>query len=52
MIIHGREKSYEVIIYEWSSLKVMLIITMQYPLGVPPNLRTNIDYTFILWNLI
>lgn len=28
--------------------KVMLIITMQYPLGVPPNLRTNIDYTFIL----
>ena len=21
---------------------------MQYPLGVPPNLRTNIDYTFIL----
>ena len=28
--------------------KVMLVITMQYPLGVPPNLRTNIDYTFIL----
>ena len=28
--------------------KIMLIITMQYPLGVPPNLRTNIDYTFIL----
>jgi hypothetical protein len=26
----------------------MLVITMQYPLGVPPNLRTNIDYTFIL----
>ena len=28
--------------------KIMLIITMQYPLGVPPNLRTNIDYVFIL----
>ena len=28
--------------------KVMLIITMQYPLGIPPNLRTNIDYVFIL----
>lgn len=28
--------------------KVMLIITMQYPLGVPPALRTNIDYVFIL----
>ena len=28
--------------------KIMTVITMQYPLGVPPNLRTNIDYTFIL----
>jgi hypothetical protein len=28
--------------------KVFLIITMQYPLGIPPNLRTNIDYVFIL----
>lgn len=28
--------------------KIMLIITMQYPLGVPPNLRTNIDFVFIL----
>ena len=28
--------------------KVLLLITMQYPLGIPPNLRTNIDYVFIL----
>jgi len=28
--------------------KIMMIITMQYPLGIPPNLRTNIDYVFIL----
>jgi hypothetical protein len=28
--------------------KIMMIITMQYPLGVPPTLRTNIDYVFIL----
>ena len=28
--------------------KVMLVITMQYPLGIPPNLRTNTDYVFIL----
>ena len=28
--------------------KIMLIITMQYPLGIPPSLRTNIDYVFIL----
>ena len=28
--------------------KIMLVVTMQYPLGIPPNLRTNIDYVFIL----
>ena len=28
--------------------KVMLIILSKYPLGIPPNLRTNIDYVFIL----
>jgi hypothetical protein len=28
--------------------KVMLIICMQYALGITPNLRTNIDYVFIL----
>jgi len=28
--------------------KIMLVITMQYPLGIPPNLRTNIDFVFIL----
>jgi len=28
--------------------KVMLVITMQYPLGIPPSMRTNIDYVFIL----
>ena len=28
--------------------KMMFIITMQYALGIPPNLRTNIDYVFIL----
>jgi hypothetical protein len=29
-------------------LKVFFIITMQYPLGIQPALRTNVDYTFIL----
>ena len=28
--------------------KIMLVITMQYPLGIPPTLRTNIDFVFIL----
>ena len=27
---------------------MMFIITMQYALGIPPNLRTNVDYVFIL----
>ena len=29
-------------------LKLFFILSMQYPLGIPPNLRTNIDYIFIL----
>ena len=28
--------------------KSLFIITMQYALGIPPNLRTNIDYIFLL----
>jgi len=28
--------------------KSMFIITMQYALGIPPSLRTNIDYVFLL----
>ena len=28
--------------------KILFLITMQYPLGIPPNLRSNIDYVFIL----
>jgi len=28
--------------------KIMFMITMQFALGIPPNLRTNIDYVFIL----
>lgn len=26
---------------------LMFLITMQYPLGIPPELRTNVDYVFI-----
>lgn len=28
--------------------KILFLITMQYALGIPPNLRTNVDYVFIL----
>lgn len=28
--------------------KILFLITMQYSMGIPPNLRTNVDYVFIL----
>ena len=28
--------------------KILFVITMQYALGIPPNLRTNVDFVFIL----
>ena len=43
-----RDKLMRLLFMNGRHWKVMLVITMQYPLGVPPNLRTNIDYTFIL----
>lgn len=30
--------------------KLLFILTMQAPMGIPPDLRTNIDFTFILKN--
>ena len=30
--------------------KIFLLITMQYPLGIPPSLRANVDYVFIMRN--
>jgi len=44
----SRDKLMRLLFMNGRHWKIMLIITMQYPLGVPPNLRTNIDYTFIL----
>ena len=43
-----RDKMMRLLFMNGRHWKVFLIITMQYPLGVPPNLRTNIDYVFIL----
>ena len=43
-----RDKVMRLLFMNGRHWKIMLIITMQYPLGVPPNLRTNIDYVFIL----
>ena len=43
-----RDKFMRLLFMNGRHWKIMLIITMQYPLGIPPNLRTNIDYVFIL----
>ena len=44
----ARDKVMRCLFLNGRHLKVMLLITMQYPLGIPPMLRTNIDFTFIL----
>ena len=44
----ARDKLMRLLFMNGRHWKIMLVITMQYPLGVPPNLRTNIDYVFIL----
>ena len=44
----SRDKVMRLLFMNGRHWKIMLIITMQYPLGIPPNLRTNIDYVFIL----
>ena len=43
-----RDKLMRMLFMNGRHWKIMLVITMQYPLGIPPNLRTNIDYVFIL----
>ena len=44
----ARDKVMRLLFMNGRHWKIMLVITMQYPLGIPPNLRTNIDYVFIL----
>ena len=44
----SRDKLMRLLFMNGRHWKVMLIITMQYPLGIPQTLRTNIDYVFIL----
>jgi hypothetical protein len=43
-----RDKMMRLMFMNGRHWKIMLLITMQYPLGIPPSLRTNIDYVFIL----
>jgi hypothetical protein len=43
-----RDKNILYLFMNGRHLKVFFIITMQFPLGIQPALRTNVDYTFIL----
>ena len=42
-----RDKNIRYIFMNGRHQKIMFILPMQYPLGVPPDLRTNVDFTFI-----
>jgi len=43
-----REKLIRLLFMNGRHYNITFIMTMQYPLGIPPNLRANIDYVFIL----
>jgi hypothetical protein len=43
-----RDKNVRYLFMNGRHIRVFLLITMQYVLGVPPDLRTNVDYVFIL----
>lgn len=43
-----REKPIMEIFQNGRHYQLMFILTMQYPLGIPPNLRSNLDYIFLL----
>jgi len=42
------EESTRFVFMNGRHIDLMTIITMQYPLGITPNLRTNVDFIFIL----
>ena len=43
-----KDKNIRLLFMNGRHYNIMFLITMQYPLGIPPSLRTNIDYVFIL----
>lgn len=47
-----KDKSIREIFMNGRHWKLLFLLTMQYPLGVTPNLRSNIDWVFILRNNI
>ena len=43
-----KDKNIRLLFMNGRHYKALFVITMQHPLGIPPSLRTQIDYTFIL----
>lgn len=42
-----KEQTIKELFFNGRHFNIFFILTMQYPLGIPPALRTNIDYVFI-----
>jgi hypothetical protein len=43
-----RDKPIQELLYNGRHYEIMYILTMQYPLGITPELRSNFDYIFLL----
>lgn len=43
-----KDKNIRYLFQNGRHIKTMLMVTMQFPLGIPPDLRTNVDFAFIL----
>jgi hypothetical protein len=43
-----KDKNVRALFMNGRHYKMLFVITMQYCMGIPPNLRTNVDYIFIL----
>ncbi len=46
----NRDENVKEVFFNGRHYKLMFLLAMQAPLGIPPDLRTNIDFTFILKN--
>jgi hypothetical protein len=44
----GKQKNIKAIFMNGRHYNILFILTMQYPMGIGPELRTNIDFVFIL----
>jgi len=44
----AKDKNMRSVFMNGRHFKLLFLLTMQYALGIPPNMRTNIDYVFIL----